>query len=88
VDYVLIGDLAVQAYGPVWTTVDFRCDRRVRRDSRSPLAGALRDLGAGLRGVDGDWGGIHVTDPRQLHEGGTTDHDDLDAFADPGAPRS
>jgi hypothetical protein len=95
VDYVLIGGVAVQAYGHARTTLDLDVIAAWTAENLQRLAGALRELGARLRGVDAELLGIDVTDPRQLYEGGNflmrTRHGDLDVFAveqTPGAPRS
>ncbi len=95
VDYVLIGGVAVQAYGHARTTLDLDVIAAWTAENLRRLAGALRELGARLRGVDAELLGIDVTDPRQLYEGGNflmrTRHGDLDVFAveqTPGAPRS
>jgi len=57
------------------------------------LAGALRELGAQLRGADADPLGLDLGSPRELYSGGNfllhTRHGDLDVFAaeeTPGAP--
>lgn len=95
VEYVLIGGVAVQAYGHVRTTLDLDVIVAWAPENLRRLAGALGELGARLRGVDVDLPGIDVTDPRQLYEGGNflmrTTHGDLDVFAveqTPGAPGS
>jgi hypothetical protein len=95
VDYVLIGGLAIQAYGHVRTTVDLDVIAAWTPENMDRLAGALRDLGARLRGVDAELLGIDLTDPGQLYSGGNylmrTAHGDLDVFGveqTAGAPRS
>lgn len=95
VDYVLIGGVAIQAYGHVRTTIDLDVIAAWTPENMRRLAGALRELQARLRGVDADLLGIDLTDPRELYEGGNflmrTAHGDLDVFAvaqTPGAPRS
>jgi hypothetical protein len=95
VDYVLIGGVAVQAYGHVRTTLDLDVIAAWTRENVGRLAGALSELGAQLRGVDADLLGIELGDPQQLYAGGNflmrTQHGDLDVFAidqTAGAPRS
>jgi Nucleotidyl transferase AbiEii toxin, Type IV TA system len=85
VDYVLIGGVAIEAYGHVRTTVDLDVIAAWTPENIRRLAAALRQFDARLRGVDADRLGIDVTDPRQLLEGGNflmrTTHGDLDVFA-------
>jgi hypothetical protein len=95
VEYVLIGGVAIQAYGHVRTTLDLDVIAAWTPENMRRLAEALGELGARLRGVDADLLGIDLTDPRQLYAGGNflmrTAHGDLDVFAveqTPGAPRS
>ena len=95
VDYVLIGGVAIQAYGHVRTTLDLDVVAAWTTENLGRLAAALGELGAHLRGVDADLLGIDLTDPRQLYEGGNflmrTLGGDLDVFAvdqTAGAPRS
>ena len=95
VDCVLIGGMAIQAYGHVRTTVDLDVVAAWTPENLGRLAGALGELRARLRGVDADLPGIDLTDPRQLFDGGNflmrTAHGDLDVFAvdqTAGAPRS
>ena len=95
VDYVLIGGVAIQAYGHVRTTIDLDLIAAWTPDNLRRLAAALRELDAQLRGVDADLLGIDLGDPQQLQAGGNfltaTPHGDLDVFAleqTPGAPRS
>ena len=95
VDYVLIGGVAIQAYGHVRTTLDLDVIAAWTLENMRRLAPALKNLEAQLRGVDADLLGIDVTDPRQLFEGGNflmrTAHGDLDVFAvdqTAGAPSS
>ncbi len=95
VDYVLIGGVAIQAYGHVRTTIDLDVIAAWTPENLRRLADALRDLRARLRGIDAELLGIDVTDPSQLHDGGNflmrTAHGDLDVFAidqTAGAPRS
>jgi hypothetical protein len=95
VDYVLIGGVAIQAYGHVRTTLDLDVIAAWTPDNMRRLAAALGDLGARLRGVDAELLGIDLTNPEQLYEGGNflmrTSGGDLDVFAvdqTAGAPRS
>jgi hypothetical protein len=95
VDYVLIGGVAIQAYGHVRTTIDLDVIAAWTPENLRQLADALRDLRARLRGIDAELLEIDLTDPGQLYDGGTflmrTTHGDLDVFAveqTAGAPRS
>jgi hypothetical protein len=95
VDCVLIGGMAMQAYGHVRTTVDLDVIAAWTPENMRQLAAALGELGARLRGVDADLLGIDLTNPEQLYDGGNflmrTAHGDLDVFAvdqTAGAPRS
>ncbi len=95
VDCVLIGGMAMQAYGHVRTTVDLDVIAAWMPENMARLAAALGELGARLRGVDAELLGIDLTDPQQLYDGGNflmrTAHGDLDVFAvdqTAGAPRS
>jgi hypothetical protein len=95
VDYVLIGGVAIQAYGHVRTTLDLDVIAAWTPENMRRLAAALRDLEARLRGVDAELLGIDLTDARQLYAGGNylmrTAHGDLDVFEvdqTAGAPRS
>jgi hypothetical protein len=95
VDYVLIGGVAIQAYGHVRTTIDLDVIAAWTPENMRRLADALRDLRAHLRGVDAELLGIDLTDPSQLYDGGNflmrTAHGDLDVFGvdqTAGAPRS
>lgn len=85
VDCVLIGGMAVQAYGHVRTTLDLDVIAAWTPENMRRLAGALGQLGARLRGVDADLLGIDLSDPRQLYDGGNflmrTRHGDLDVFS-------
>lgn len=85
VDYVLIGGVAIQAYGHVRTTVDLDVIAAWTPENMRRLALALEKLDARLRGVDADLLGIDLTDPQQLLEGGNflmrTPYGDLDVFA-------
>ena len=95
VDYVLIGGVAVQAYGHVRTTLDLDVIAAWTHENLRRLAAALGELHAHLRGVDAELLGIDLTDPKQLRDGGNflmrTTGGDLDVFAvdqTAGAPRS
>ena len=95
VDCVLIGGMAIQAYGHVRTTVDLDVIAAWTPENMRALAAALAQLGAHLRGIDADRLGIDLGDPEQLYGGGNflmrTVHGDLDVFAvdqTAGAPRS
>jgi hypothetical protein len=69
VDYLIIGGVAVQAYGHVRTTQDI--DVIVAPDARNleRLAAALEQLGARLKGVDAHLLGVDPTDATHLREG-------------------
>jgi hypothetical protein len=69
VDYLVIGGVAVQAYGHVRTTQDV--DVIVAPDARNleRLAAALAQLGARLKGVDAHLLGIDPTDATHLRDG-------------------
>jgi hypothetical protein len=69
VDYLIIGGIAVQAYGHVRTTQDV--DVIVAPDAHNleRLAAALVQLGARLKGVDAHLLGVDPTDATHLHEG-------------------
>jgi hypothetical protein len=95
VDYVLIGGVAIQAYGHVRTTLDLDLIAAWTPENMRRLAAALTELDAQLRGVDAGLPGVDLGDPQQLHAGGnflmTTPHGDLGVFAaeqTAGAPRS
>lgn len=85
VDCVLIGGMAVQAYGHVRTTLDLDVIAAWTPENMRRLASALDELGARLRGVDAELLGIDLSDPRQLYDGGNflmrTRHGDLDVFS-------
>ena len=85
VDCVLIGGIAIQAYGHVRTTQDLDVIAAWTPENMERLARALGELGARLRGVDAGLLGIDLTDPQQLLGGGnfltSTRHGDLDVFA-------
>lgn len=91
VDYVVIGGVAVQAYGRRTYTKDLDVTASWQRPNLERLATALTALEASLRGVDGDRLGIDVTNPDQLSRAGNlglqTRAGDLDVLVDPdGAP--
>jgi hypothetical protein len=95
VDYVVIGGVALQAHGHVRTTQDLDVVAAWTPENVQRLAGALRELGAKLRGVDADLLGIDLGSPEDLYQGGSfltrTRHGDLDVFAvdqTQGAPQS
>jgi hypothetical protein len=95
VDYVLIGGVALQAYGHVRTTVDLDVIAAWTAENMRRLAAALGQLEARLRGVDAERLGIALADPSQLLDGGNflmrSAHGDLDVFAveqTAGAPSS
>lgn len=69
VEYMVIGGVAVQAYGHVRTTQDV--DILVAPDDRNleRLAAALGRLRARLKGVDAHLLDVDLTDPAQLREG-------------------
>jgi hypothetical protein len=69
VDYLIIGGVAVQAYGHVRTTQDV--DVIVAPDARNleRLAAALKQLHARPKGVDAHLLGVDPTDPRHLRDG-------------------
>jgi len=69
VDYVVIGGVAVQAYGHQRVTRDIDIIPAPGEDNAGRLARALKDLDARLRGIDADLLGIDVTDPITLAEG-------------------
>jgi hypothetical protein len=61
VDYLTIGGVAVQAHGHVRTTADVDIVIENSTENLARVAGALRELGAQLHGVDAELLGI---DPR------------------------
>jgi hypothetical protein len=69
VDYLIIGGVAVQAYGHVRTTQDV--DVIVAPDTRNleRLAAALKELRARLKGVDAHLLGIDPTNVTHLRDG-------------------
>ena len=69
VDYVVIGGIAVLAHGHPRATFDLDFLADPSADNMQRLARALRDLGAHVRGVDGDLLGVDPTDPDQLMSG-------------------
>jgi len=91
VDYVVIGGVAVQAYGRRTATKDLDVTVSWEPANLMRLARALDELEARLAGVDGDQLGIDVTDPAALAEAGSlglvTNAGDLDVLLEPdGAP--
>jgi hypothetical protein len=89
VRYVLIGGWAARLLGSPTVTVDIDIAYARDPENLTRLAGALRELGASLRGVDGTL--TLRLDARTLAAGGnftfTTDAGDLDILAEPaGAP--
>ncbi len=74
----------MQVHGHVRTTQDVDVIADWTTQNMSRLGAALRDLDAGLPGIDADLLGIDLTDPRQLLDGGNfllhTRHGDLDVF--------
>jgi len=70
VDYVVIGGVAVQAYGRRTATKDLDVTASWQRPNLERLAAALTQLDARLGGVDGDRLGIDVTEPEQLVDAG------------------
>jgi hypothetical protein len=92
---VLIGGVAIQAYGHVRTTIDLDVIAGWTPENMRRLADALSDLHAHLREIDAELLGIDLTDPAQLYDGSNfltrTAHGDLDVFSieqTAGAPRS
>lgn len=83
VRFLVIGGVAVQAYGHTRTTMDLDVMVAVGRDNRQQLAEALTELEADLRGPNADKG-IDVTDPQMLGLGVayqlTTKFGELDLF--------
>jgi hypothetical protein len=69
VDYMVIGGVAVQAYGHVRTTQDVDVLVAPAESNLENLAAALRELRARLKGVDADLLGIDPTDPAHLRDG-------------------
>jgi hypothetical protein len=69
VDYLIIGGVAVQAYGHVRTTQDVDVVVAPDVENLERLAAALGQLGARLKGVDADLLGIDPTDPVHLRGG-------------------
>jgi hypothetical protein len=89
VDYLIIGGVAVQAYGHVRTTQDV--DVIVAPDARNleRLAAALKQLRARLKGVDAHLLGIDPTDATHLRDGAnfglSTSAGGLDVWTDAAA---
>jgi hypothetical protein len=69
VDYLIIGGVAVQAYGHVRTTQDVDVVVAPDLGNLERLSAALAQLGARLKGVDADLLGIDPTDPAHLRDG-------------------
>jgi hypothetical protein len=69
VDYLIIGGVAVQAYGHVRTTQDVDVVVAPDFGNLERLSAALAQLGARLKGVDADLLGIDPTDPAHLRDG-------------------
>ena len=69
VDFVVIGGIAVLAYGHPRTTFDLDFVAALDADNAARLAAALRELGARVRGVDADLLEVDPTDPAQLASG-------------------
>jgi predicted nucleotidyltransferase len=90
VDYVVIGGVAVIAHGHTRNTRDVDFVAAADRANITRLAGALRELGARLSGVDAHLLRIDVYDPATLANGANftleTDAGGLDFFSEvPGA---
>jgi predicted nucleotidyltransferase len=88
VDYVIVGGLAVQAYGHVRTTVDIDIYPRPERSNLVRLAAALQDLRAEVlnRGAEGTAIDASML-PRATLWQFSTRHGGLDVLHDaPGAP--
>jgi hypothetical protein len=69
VDYLIIGGVAVQAYGHVRTTQDVDVIVAPDVGNLERLAAALKQLHARLKGVDAHLLGIDPTDVAQLRDG-------------------
>ena len=69
VDFVVIGGIAVLAHGHPRTTFDVDFVADLGADNMARLASALRELGARVRGVDGDLRDVDPTDPKLLASG-------------------
>lgn len=69
VDYLIIGGVAVQAYGHVRTTQDVDVIVAPDAPNLDRLAAALGQLGARLKGVDAHLLGIDPTDATHLRDG-------------------
>ena len=69
VDYLIIGGVAVQAYGHVRTTQDVDVIVAPDAGNLARLAGALGQLRARLKRVDADLPGIDPTNPAHLRDG-------------------
>ncbi len=70
VEYLTIGGVAVNVHGHVRNTRDVDILVEWTRDNMKRLAGALRDLGATLFGVDADLLDVDPRDPEDLFKGG------------------
>jgi hypothetical protein len=69
VDFVVIGGISVLAHGHPRTTFDVDFVADLGADNMARLASALRELGARVRGVDGDLLDVDPTDPQHLASG-------------------
>ncbi len=69
VDYLIIGGVAVQAYGHVRTTQDVDVIVAPDTPNLERLAAALEELGARLKGVDAHLLGIDPTNATHLRDG-------------------
>jgi hypothetical protein len=69
VDYLIIGGVAVQAYGHVRTTQDVDLLIAPDEENLERLAVALEQLRARLKGVDAHLLGIDLTDAKHLRDG-------------------
>ncbi|HSZ14025.1 MAG TPA: DUF6036 family nucleotidyltransferase [Solirubrobacteraceae bacterium] len=89
VDYLIIGGVAVQAYGHVRTTQDVDVVVAPDIPNLERLAAALGQLGARLKGVDAHLLGIDPTNAMHLRDGAnfglTTSAGGLDVWTDTAA---
>lgn len=87
VRYVIIGGIAAIAHGNQRATFDLDVTPHPDPANLTRLAGALTELNARLRGIDGLDHDLSPTDPDHLAYGGnwtlTTDAGPLDVMADP-----